>query len=74
MIFGDEDRLELNGLCGALADGTLDAEQRKRLAAMLATSEEARRFYVHAMSLSASLHDYASEMQSEAPDVMPANE
>ena len=74
MNFSDEDRLELSGLCGALADGTLDAEQRKRLAELLATSEEARRFYVRAMSLSASLHEYASEMQSEAPDVVPANE
>ena len=74
MNFSDEDRLELSALCGALADGTLDAEQRKRLAAMLATSEEARRFYVRAMSLSASLHEYASEMQSEAPDAPPANE
>ncbi len=74
MNFGDEDRVELSALCSALADGTLDAEQRKRLAAMLATSEEARRFYVRAMSLSASLHEYASEMQSEAPDLPPAHE
>ena len=71
MNFSDEDRLELSALCGALADGTLDAEQRKRLAAMLATSEDARRFYVRAMSLSASLHEYAGEMQAEAPDAPP---
>ena len=68
MNFGDAERLELGGLCGALVDGTLDAAQRKRLAAMLANSEEARRFYVRTMSLSASLHEYAGEMQSEAPD------
>ena len=74
MNFSDEDRLELSALCGALADGTLDAEQRKRLAEMLATSEEARRFYVRAMSLSASLHEYAGEMQSDAPDLPPAHE
>ena len=72
MTFGDHERLELNELCGALVDGTLDAKQRQRLAEMLATSEEARRFYVRSMSLSASLHDYAGEMQSEAP--VPANE
>ena len=72
MTFGDDERLELNELCGALVDGTLDAKQRQRLAEMLATSEEARRFYVRSMSLSASLHDYAGEMQSEAP--VPANE
>ena len=74
MNFSDNDRIELSELCGALADGKLDAPQRKRLAEMLATSEEARRFYVRAMSLSASLHDYAGEMQSEAPDAPPASE
>ncbi len=74
MNFSDQDRIELSDLCGALADGKLDAPQRKRLAEMLATSEEARRFYVRAMSLSASLHDYAGEMQSEAPDAPPAHE
>ena len=73
MNFGDDERLELNELCGALVDGTLDAAQRKRLAEMLANSEEARRFYVRAMSLSASLHEYASEMQTEPAEV-PANE
>ena len=74
MNFSDADRLELSALCGALADGTLDAGQRKRLAEMLATSEEARRFYVRAMSLSASLHEYAGELQSDAPDLPPAHE
>ena len=76
MNFGDNERLELNELCGALVDGTLDAKERQRLAEMLATSEEARRFYVRAMSLSASLHEYAGEMQSEAPETpeIPANE
>ena len=72
MNFGDHERLELNELCGALVDGTLDAPQRKRLAEMLASSEEARGFYVRAMSLSASLHEYAGEMQMDAP--IPANE
>lgn len=75
MNFGDNERLELNELCGALVDGTLDGSQRKCLAEMLAQSEEARRFYVRAMSLSASLHEYASEMQTEAAEPeIPANE
>ena len=76
MTFGDNERLELNELCGALVDGTLDPKQRQRLAEMLATSEEARRFYVRSMSLSASLHEYAGEMQSEASETseIPANE
>ncbi len=74
MNFGDHERVELSELCSALVDGTLDTAQRRRLAEMLATSEEARRFYVRAMSLSASLHEYAGEMQAEAPDGVPANE
>ncbi|MEO7318087.1 MAG: hypothetical protein ABIZ56_03755, partial [Chthoniobacteraceae bacterium] len=73
MNFGDHERLEINELCGALVDGTLDTAQRKRLAEMLAASEDARRFYVCAMSLSASLHEYAGEMQMDAPEI-PANE
>ena len=72
MNFSDADRLELSELCGALVDGTLDMERRNRLAQMLATSEEARRFYVRAMSLSASLHEFASDMpvehQAPAPE------
>ena len=73
MNFGDNERLEMSELCSALVDGTLDGAQRKRLAEMLATSEAARRFYVRVISLSASLHEYAGEMQAEAPD-LPANE
>jgi len=61
--FSDDDRMKLSELCGALVEGKLDEKQRKRLAQMLATSEEARRFYVRAMSHSASLHEYAGEIQ-----------
>lgn len=68
MNFSDQDRLELNDLCNALADGFISDTQRTRLEHWLTTSEEARRFYVRAMALSASLMDYAGEMQSEAPD------
>ena len=77
MNFSDDDRLQLSELCSALVDDTIDTAQRQRLAEMLATSEDARRFYVRAMSLSASLHEYAGEMQCDAPDALiepPANE
>ena len=68
MNLSDQELLEMNALCNALADGVLDPTQRARLEQMLATSDETRRFYVRAMALSASLHEYASEMQSEAVD------
>ncbi len=68
MNLTDSETLELNELCSALADGRATDAQRARLAQMLASSADARRFYVRAMSLSASLFSYASEMQSEAPD------
>jgi hypothetical protein len=68
MNLSDPDLLEMNALCNALVDGTLDSRERVRLEQILATSDEARRFYIRAMALSASLHDYASEMQSEAMD------
>lgn len=64
----DAEILELNALCSALVDRSLDAAGRARLHALLADSEEARRFYVRAMALSASLHDYAGEMQSDEPE------
>jgi ferric-dicitrate binding protein FerR (iron transport regulator) len=73
MNFGDPEQLELNELCNALIDGSLDASRRARLGEMLGASEEARRFYIRAMALSASLHEYAGEMQSEPADA-PANE
>ena len=68
MNLTDNEILELSELCSALADGRLDAGQRARLSAMLADSEEARRFYVRHSGLSASLFDYAAEMQTENPD------
>ncbi|MEA3212808.1 MAG: hypothetical protein QOE70_5865 [Chthoniobacter sp.] len=73
MKLSDPQLLELNELCNALIDGALSAAQRARLERVLADSEEARRFYVRTMALSASLFDYASEMQVEAPDA-PLNE
>ena len=61
----DSDRVELNELCGMLVDGRLSQEQNERLQQLLLGSEEARRFYVRSMQLSASLYSYAGEMQSE---------
>ena len=48
--------------------GILAEKQKARLFHWLATSEDARRFYVRATGLSASLYSNASEMQTEAPD------
>ncbi len=68
MNLTDHEILELNELCGAIVDGTITEVQRARLSRWLAESEPARQFYVRALALSASLHSYAGEMQSEAPD------
>ena len=66
----DNEVLELSELCNAVVDATLTDEQRARLEQWLATSEEARRYYVRALGLSASLFHYASEMQADAPDAV----
>ena len=71
MSLADHELLELHTLCDALVDGTITETQHTRLEQWLASSEEARRCYVRAMALSASLIDYASEMQTEAPDARP---
>ena len=67
----DNERVELNELIGALTDGRASAAELSRLEKMLAASDEARRFYVRSMAMSASLYGYAGEMQSERPE--PAN-
>ncbi|MDP3071783.1 MAG: LamG-like jellyroll fold domain-containing protein [Opitutaceae bacterium] len=72
MNLSDGDILELNELFGALVDGTATEKQRERLARLLRDSEAARRCYVRAMGQSASLHLYAAEMQSDAPDARPS--
>ena len=71
MSLPDDELLELNALCNALIDGVITEADRERLEKMLAASDDARRFYVRAMTLSASLFDYAGEMQSDAPDLTP---
>jgi len=68
MNLADKEILELNELCNALIEGTLNETQKTRLSHWLATSEDARRFYIRTMGLSASLFSYASEMQTEAAE------
>ncbi len=70
MKLSDQEILELNELCNAAVDGSITDAQRPRLANWLKTSEEARRFYIRATALSASLFEYASEMQAEEPDAV----
>ena len=66
MNLSDSQIVEMHELCGALVDDCVTAEQRARLESYLKSSEEARRIYFHSMSLSASLADYANDMQSDA--------
>ena len=67
----DNDRVELNELISALTDGRATVAEHSRLEEMLAASDEACRFYVRSMAMSASLFEYAGEMQSELPE--PSN-
>jgi ferric-dicitrate binding protein FerR (iron transport regulator) len=55
---------ELGQLCDALVDRRLGREEKARLSQILLESKDARRFYVRAVGLSASLHEYASEILS----------
>src|SRR5436305_1607013 len=64
MNLSDKDILELNELCNALVDGTISDKQKLVLGHWLATSLEAREFYVRVLGLSASLYSYSSEMQT----------
>ena len=65
MNLSDKEILELNELCNALVDETINEKQKARLSNWLSGSADARRFYVRAMGLSASLFSYAGEMQSQ---------
>ena len=69
MNLTDKEILELTELCNALVDGTLTEAQKAQLSEKLAFSEAARQFYVRFTGLSASLHTYASELQTEPADV-----
>lgn len=64
----DAERIELNELCSALVDGNITGVQKTRLGELLLASEEARRFYINSMHLSASLCEYAGEMQLPEAD------
>lgn len=68
MNLTDTEILELNELCNALMDGTLTESRQVRLSQLLASSAEARQFYVRALGLSASLYHYGGEMQSDEMD------
>ena len=67
----DNERVELNELISALVDGRTSDAEHSRLEKMLAASDEARRFYVRSMAMSASLFEQAGEMQGELPE--PSN-
>jgi ferric-dicitrate binding protein FerR (iron transport regulator) len=67
MNLSDNEILEVHELCSALADDRATDAQQKQLGDLLKSSEEARTIYFHSVSLSASLAEYAGEMQSDAP-------
>jgi len=69
MKLTDQETFELSGLCDAVVDGSLTEVQQERLNHWLASSLEARKFYIRSMALSASLHTYSAEMLADAPDV-----
>src|SRR5207237_2852601 len=68
MNLSDSEILELNQLCNAVVDGTINDAQKDALSKWLMRSEEARRFYVRVTGLSASLFHYAAELQTGEPD------
>ena len=68
MSLTDNDILELTDLCNALVDDTITEAQKADLAKRLATSESARQFHVRFLAQSASLHYYASEMQTDGAE------
>ncbi len=61
----DADILRLNALCDELLDGAMSGERHAELERYLATDEAARCHYVRTMGLSASLHTYAAEFESD---------
>src|SRR4051812_37038225 len=68
MNLSDPEILELNELCNAVVDGTINDGQKDTLSKWLMRSEDARRFYVRVTGLSASLCHYAAEMQTGEQD------
>jgi hypothetical protein len=68
MTLSDREILELNDLCDALVEGKVTGAQRARFEQLLSESDEARKYYVKAADLSASLSHYAGEIQMEDAD------
>ena len=73
MTLTDSQIIEMHELCGALADDCMTEVQRERLTELLKRSDEAREIYFHSVSLSASLAEYANEMQSDEATLPIAN-
>ncbi|MFK5924002.1 MAG: FecR domain-containing protein [Verrucomicrobiota bacterium] len=61
----DLEVLKLGALCDELVDGVISADRHAELQQWLLDDEAARRHYVRVMALSASLHEYAGEFESE---------
>ncbi len=61
----DADILKLSALCDELVEGSISAARHAELEQWLAADEAARRHYVRVLGLSASLHEYAGEFESE---------
>ena len=61
----DSEILKLNALCNELVDGSISSERHAELEAWLLSDEAVRQHYVRVLGLSASLHDYAGEFESE---------
>jgi ferric-dicitrate binding protein FerR (iron transport regulator) len=64
MSLSDREIAELEALASAVVDGSATDDQLARLAQQLTTSDDARRFYVRYLGLSASLYDYADPLPS----------
>jgi len=61
----DADVLKLSVLCDELVEGSISPERHVELEQWLASDEVARRHYVRVIGLSASLHEFAGEFESE---------
>ncbi|NOX99846.1 MAG: hypothetical protein GXP30_08975, partial [Verrucomicrobia bacterium] len=61
----DADVLKLGELCDELVDGSISAKRHAELQQCLLDDEAVRQHYVKVMALSASLHEYAGEFESE---------
>lgn len=61
----DLEVLKIGALCDELVDGVISVDRHAELEDWLLADEAARRHYVKVMALSASLHEYAGEFESE---------